>query len=144
MCDRPQTKPAQPSRRIVSDRNAFTVLRVQPGQLRRLVVRKLRPEGLDRLLKRHFFALSPSSTRRRMASGRDKSGAFFLIQASNSATPAGGTLTPISVAPTGGRPIRFFLLSDTVDLLMSICYQKGKPRGSSNFRLGSNPSHNGA
>jgi hypothetical protein len=66
-----------------------------------------------------------------------------LIHASSSATPAGGTLTPMSIAPTGGRPIRFFLLSDTVDLVISICYQKSKPEGSSSFRPGSNPNHEG-
>jgi len=77
-----------------------------------------------------------------MASGRDISGACFLIQASSVATSAGGTLTPIRIAPTGGRPILFLLLlSDSVDLAIPICYQKSKPRGSANFRPGSNPQH---
>jgi hypothetical protein len=68
-----------------------------------------------------------------MASGRERSGACFLIQASSVATSAGGTRTPIKMAPTFGLPMGFFLLSDTVDLFISICYQKSKPRGSSNY-----------
>jgi len=37
--------------------------------------------------------------------------------------------------------MRFFLLSDSVDLAILICYQKCKPRGSCCFRPGSNPDH---
>jgi hypothetical protein len=53
-----------------------------------------------------------------------------LIQASSSATPTGGTLTPIRIAPTGGRPIRFFLLSEaaglTIDYLLTEKASGGK------------------
>jgi hypothetical protein len=69
-----------------------------------------------------------------MASGRDMPGTRFFIQASSTATSAGGTRTPIRIAPTGGRPSRFFLLSDIVGFAIRICYQKSKPRGSVNFR----------
>jgi hypothetical protein len=90
------------------------------------------------------FTLSPSSTRRRIASGRDRSAACFLIHASSTATSAGGTRTPIRMAPTFGLPIGFFFLLSDIDLLISICYQKGKPEGSVTFRPGSNPSHKDA
>ena len=72
----------------------------------------------------HFgaFTFSPSSTRRRMASGRERPGVWVLIHVSSVATSAGGTLTPIRIAPTRGLPTprRLFLLS-TIDLAMENC-----------------------
>jgi hypothetical protein len=94
--------------------------------------------------KRHFFALSPNSTRRRMASGRDAAGSRFLIHRSNPIICSGcsRTSTP-SPRPVAGRP-RFFFGISLIDFAMNKGYQKNKPRGSANFRLGPNPSHNGA
>jgi hypothetical protein len=81
------------------------------------------------------LTVNPTSTKRRMASGRDILGSFFVIHASSTATSAGGTRTPMRMAPTGGRPILLFLISDGADFLICICYQKIKPRRSVNFQL---------
>src|SRR5258705_11625041 len=72
---------------------------------------------LDHLL----FPFSPSSTSRRIASGRDGFGfGCSLIQASIGSISAGGMRTITGTAYTGGRPMRFFLISETVDFFMSI------------------------
>jgi hypothetical protein len=71
----------------------------------------------DSLLQSHFFVFNPSSTRRRMASGRDRKPFCFDIQSSIGCISAGGIRTSTGIAPMGGRPIRFFfLILETVDL----------------------------
>lgn len=50
-----------------------------------------RGPGLPAVVCHHVFAFSPSSTRRRMASGRDRSAAYFSIQLSINAIPAFAT-----------------------------------------------------
>jgi hypothetical protein len=64
-----------------------------------------------------------------MALGRERPAACFLIHASSAATSAGGTRTPIKMAPTFGLPTGFFPLSD-IDSLINICYQKSRHRES--------------
>jgi len=64
----------------------------------------------------------PSSTSRRMASGRDGWGfGWPLIHSSIWTSSAGGTRTPMREAPTLGRPRRFFLLSETIDDAINNC-----------------------
>ena len=62
---------------------------------------------------RYFpFALSPSSTRRRMASGRDSSGSFCLaIHASKTEIRSSSIRTPmvLPVPVVTGRPLLFAL-----------------------------------
>jgi hypothetical protein len=78
----------------------------------------------------HFpFAFSPSSTRRRMASGRERSGSFcFVIQASIAADWSGRIRRCTDSAPVDGLP-RVFLVRD-IDLVINFMYQKSKPEGS--------------
>jgi hypothetical protein len=94
----------------------------------------------------HFdFAFSPSSTSWRMASGRDRSGSFCLaIHASKVASGSSSRRTPISVPlpVVTGRP-RFFFWITLIDFAIIYGYHKSKPRGSANFRPGSNPETNG-
>jgi hypothetical protein len=62
----------------------------------------------------HFFAFSPSSTSRRMASGRVKSGSFCLaIQVSKLESGASNKRTPINVPlpVVTGRPRLFFVIT---------------------------------
>jgi hypothetical protein len=69
-------------------------------------------QGPDSLLQSHFFVFNPSSTRRRMASGRDRSGSFcFVIHASKDAIRPSSIRTPIvvPVPVVTGRPLDFAL-----------------------------------
>jgi hypothetical protein len=63
-------------------------------------------------------AFSPISTKRRMASGREGSGFWFAIHASIGSISAGGMRTSTGTAFTGGRPMRLFLILETVDFFM--------------------------
>lgn len=69
------------------------------------------------------FAFSPSSITIaiivRRASGRVISVDCLPIHLSSVARSDGGKRTPTRIAPTGGRPMRFFLLSETVDLTIT-------------------------
>ncbi|MGZ5877190.1 MAG: hypothetical protein ACXWKP_34535 [Bradyrhizobium sp.] len=68
----------------------------------------------------HFFTFSPNLTSRLIASGRERSGSRCLdIQASIGSISAGGMRTITGTAFTGGRPMRFFLISETVDFGMA-------------------------
>ena len=58
------------------------------------------------------FAPSPSSTNRRMASGRDSSSLWSEIHSSIGSSSAGGMRTNIGTEFTGGRPMRLFLISE--------------------------------
>ena len=91
----------------------------------------------------HFdFTFSPSSTSRRMASGRVRPGSFcFDIHAAMAADCSGNTRRCTDSAPVDGLPRDFRVR--VIDLPMNIMYQKSKPGGSWSFRPGSNPSHKG-
>jgi hypothetical protein len=54
-----------------------------------------------------------------MASGREGGSFCFAIQASIGSISAGGMRTNTGTAFTGGRPIRLFLISGTVDFGMA-------------------------
>src|SRR5450631_1415390 len=80
-----------------------------------------------------------------MASGRDGCGFCFAIQASSgrrkSSCPR--TIMPTPCPVVLGRPrVSFFGISG-IDLAIYSRYHKCKPRGSVNFRPGSNPNHEG-
>jgi hypothetical protein len=89
----------------------------------------------------HFpFALSPISTSRRMASERLRS--RFSPQSSISWVRSVARRTAL----TGSTPPAFFgrprdFLFTEIDFFIFSVYRKSKPRGSANFRPGSNPSH---
>ena len=83
-----------------------------------------------------FPLFSPSSTSRRIASGRVSSGSFCLvIQVSRVASGPSSSLTPINVPDpvVTGRP-RFFFSITLIDFAMINCYHKSKPGGSVTFR----------
>jgi hypothetical protein len=90
---------------------------------------------------RHFpFALSPNSTRRRIASERAGSSSWFAAQSSTLARNS----SERRIARTGSRPVAGLppLLGfgiTTLDFAMLWYYQNSKPRGSANFRPGSTP-----
>jgi hypothetical protein len=98
----------------------------------------VRPDVMADTAVTHFFALSPSSTRRRMAS----EGVSFRSDAHalTAAKTSGGTRAESNgLMPVVGRP--GFFLSTDIAFFIVIVYKKSKPRGSLNFRPGSNPSH---
>jgi hypothetical protein len=68
----------------------------------------------------HFGFLNALANSRLIASGRDGSSSCFAIHSSSGASSSGGSRTPTSVEPTGGRPIRF-LLTESVDRFMAFC-----------------------
>jgi hypothetical protein len=90
------------------------------------------------------FALSPSSTRRRMASERPGPSDCFEAQSSTATEISGGSLTALTGCTPPfffGRPMAF--LFTEIDFFILSVYRKDKPRGSVNFRPGSNPSQKG-
>ena len=90
------------------------------------------------LTSNHFpFALSPSSTRQRMASERFIS--RFSPHASTCSVSSDGRRTALtgSTPPAFlGRP-RYFLFTE-INFFIFLVYRKSKPRGRTNFRPGSN------
>jgi hypothetical protein len=86
----------------------------------------------------HFFAFRPSSTKRLMASGRDRPGSFcFAIQASIAARGCSSIRTPttVPVPVVTGRP-RLLALT-VIDLAIKYRYHKIRLRGlcSPGFRI---------
>jgi hypothetical protein len=78
----------------------------------------------------HFpFAFSPSSTSRRMASGREATSCFSR-QSSIADSSGSCQRMPICVPlpVVGGRP-RFFFGVPLIDLFINTGYHKTKPRG---------------
>jgi hypothetical protein len=79
-----------------------------------------------------------------MASERPGSSSCLAAHASTPAEISGGSLTALTgYTPPFflGRP-RDFLFTE-IDFAIFSVYRKCKPRGSANFRLGSNPDHTG-
>jgi hypothetical protein len=101
--------------------------------------------GIDRDV-RAGFAIRPASTSRRTASGRDGASPCLAIQASSSASSAGGNRTPTKIEPTGGRP-RGFSLSVILDFtIASISFwnqKNGEPAKCLRNSTGSDPLHSG-
>jgi hypothetical protein len=91
----------------------------------------------------HFFTFSPSSTKRRMAVERLSSSSCLADQASTSLKVSfGRRIVTAGSRPVAGRPSFFWCT--LIDLLIITVYQNSKPRGSANFRPGSNPNHEGS
>src|SRR5258708_40047122 len=89
-----------------------------------------RENGGQRVLGHFAFALSPSSTRRRMASGRVRPGSFcFDIHAAIARDCSGSTRKCTDSAPVEGLPLDFRVR--VIALLINIVYHKVEPRGSS-------------
>jgi hypothetical protein len=68
----------------------------------------------------HFSFLNALATSRLIASGRDGVFSCFAIHSSSGASSSGGSRTPTSVEPTGGRPMRF-LLTESINRFMAFC-----------------------
>lgn len=91
-----------------------------------------RSNNLLAIIVTHFFAFSPSSTRRRMASERvilctTAQSSISAVRSAGSRTALTGSTPPAFL----GRP-RDFLFTET-DFFMFSVYRKYKPEGSSNF-----------
>jgi hypothetical protein len=84
-----------------------------------------RPLRLDHLL----FPFSPSSTRRRMASGRETTSSCFSRQSSIADSSVSCQRMPICVPlpVVGGRP-RFFFGVPLIALFINTGYHKSRPR----------------
>jgi hypothetical protein len=77
-----------------------------------------------------------------MASDRPGPSDCFEAQSSTAAEISGGSLTALTGCTPPfffGRPIAF--LFTEIDFFILSVYRKDKPRGSANFRPGSNPNH---
>jgi hypothetical protein len=86
------------------------------------------------------FAFSPISTRRRMASERPGESSCLAAHLSTAVRNSSDSLIAVTGSrPVAGRPPLFGFGTTDLDLAMFWYYHKSKPRGSVNFRPGSNP-----
>jgi len=120
---------------IIAGENAFA----SKIKIRALKALAVYDALVRRIIPTHFFAFSPSSTRRRMASERPGSSSCFAAQRSTFARNASERrIARTGSFPVAGRPTLFFSIT-LFDVAMNKYYQNSEPRGSANFRPGSNP-----